>query len=843
MPQPPNPEAGDFEPFDRRAQFEFGEFIYVQDEMSAGKVDRLMNHLYSLYPNDDPPFADHKELHALIDGIKHGDVPWDSFTVKYNGPRPAGDSPTWMDQGYEVWFRDPLQVLENQIANPEFKGKMDYAPKVVTKEGKRRYKNMMSGKWAWKKADEISTDPDCHGAMLAPVILGSDKTTVSVATGQNDFYPLYASLGNLHNSVRRAHKNSVVLIGFLAMPKTSKEYADKADFRKFRRQLFHTSLEYILSSLRPHMSKPRLTYCGDGYYRKVIYRLGPYIADYPEQALLACIVQGWCPKCTAPPDDLDRPGEKRRSHIRTEALQECCSLTELWDDFGIVGDLVPFTTSFPGADIHELLSPDLLHQIIKGTFKDHLVDWVEQYINATNPPRVAKEIQADIDRRIAAVPPFPGLRNFHEGRGFKQWTGNDSKGLMKVYLPAIAGHLPDKMVQAISDLIEFCYLVRRDIIDDDTLVAISATLDRFHVHREAFRDVRPDGFSLPRQHSLMHYHRSIQLFGAPNGLCSSITENKHIKAVKRPYRRSGKFKPLGYMLVTNQRIDKIATARTYYTSKGLMNGPGIPLHLLAGIPVPPPPPPPPPLPDDDERIEMGAVEEPISQSEVKLAKTHVRSIPNTLYGLAQHVEEPKLLELTQRYLYDILYPDAAVSGSQAAFDQLPIIMGLARMYTSARAVFYAPSDLSGIGGMHHERIRATASWYRGPPRYDCVFIGDTDSEEPGFWGFHVARVRLFFSFKHGDTTYPCALIHWFSPIGYDADWVTGMWRIKPDYHQDGTPVLGVVSVDAIYRGAHLIGCAGDEFLPKDFDKSESLDSFKSFYVNKYADHHAHEIAF
>ena len=34
--------------------------------------------------------------------------------------------------------------------------------------------------------------------------------------------------------------------------------------------------------------------------------------------------------------------------------------------------------------------------------------------------------------RISAVPSFPGLRHFHEGRRFKQWTGDDSKGLMKV---------------------------------------------------------------------------------------------------------------------------------------------------------------------------------------------------------------------------------------------------------------------------------------------------------------------------------------------------------------------------------------------------------------------------
>lgn len=69
--------------------------------------------------------------------------------------------------------------------------------------------------------DTIAQDPTTEGSVFVPAILGSDKTTVSVATGQNEYYPLYLSIGNIHNSTRRAHCNGVMLIGFLAIPKST----------------------------------------------------------------------------------------------------------------------------------------------------------------------------------------------------------------------------------------------------------------------------------------------------------------------------------------------------------------------------------------------------------------------------------------------------------------------------------------------------------------------------------------------------------------------------------------------------------------------------------------------
>ena len=60
--------------------------------------------------------------------------------------------------------------------------------------------------------------------------------------------------------------------------------------------MFHASLVEILRTLKPGMSMPEVVKCPDGHFQRGIWGLGPYIADYPEQVLLTCIVQNWCPK-------------------------------------------------------------------------------------------------------------------------------------------------------------------------------------------------------------------------------------------------------------------------------------------------------------------------------------------------------------------------------------------------------------------------------------------------------------------------------------------------------------------------------------------------------------------
>jgi len=59
---------------------------------------------------------------------------------------------------------------------------------------------------------------------------------------------------------------------------------------------------------------------------------------------------------------------------------------------------------------------------------------------------------------------------------------------------------------------------------------------------------------------------------SPNGLCSSITESKHIKAVKEPWQRSNWYKALNQMLRTILRLDKMAALRQIFAKRGMMAG-------------------------------------------------------------------------------------------------------------------------------------------------------------------------------------------------------------------------------------------------------------------------------
>ncbi|KAH9007713.1 hypothetical protein EDB84DRAFT_1591301 [Lactarius hengduanensis] len=465
---------------------------------------------------------------------------------------------------------------------------------------------------------------------------------------------------------------------------------------------------------------------------------------YPEQVLISGIVTGWC--------------AKSRKH--TDAIQELLGLGDLWNLYGVVGDV-----------------------------EDHLVQLGNRYIRRKHRGAPGKAILDDIDRlvrlsQIAAAPPF------HEGRGFKQWTGDDSKALMKVYLPAIEGHVPNKMLYAIRSFLDFCYIARHNVITEITLTELKDALARFNEYRTIFLEegVRED-FSLPRQHSMHHYPDMIRLFGAPNGLCSSITEAKHIKAVKEPWRRSNRNKPLKQMLLTNQRLDKLMAARIDFTHRGMLERSRLNASLKTMERV---------QEDFNEQRAAKHAEDPsdiVSDSmilaHVELAKTTYHR--GTVTSIATYFKKPTfptLLSSGSRF-------DADTSDSETlSVRGLPVSNKKVLLFNSASSIFLAPSDPCGIHGLQS--------------RTNSVNVD------------------------------ACMVVYSLDDSGH-RDEATGMWLVEREYNRDQKPHLAVVHIDTIFRAVHLLPYFGQEHVRKGFSYTDTLDTYANFYVNKYADHHSFEI--
>ena len=245
--RPPHPVAQAnvdddcWNPFSSRIEFDFAYYHFVEVQNSAAKIDKALNWWTATVMKfgESAPWRNSDELYAAIDAIKEGGAPWKVYRIHYNGPRPPGTPPRWMTETYELCTRDSRQVLHNQLSATKFKDNINVAPyRQLSNKGVRIWSNLMSGDWAWKQAvgqsdsrsvkdlifffqDKIAEDPSTHGAMFVPVVVGSDKTIVSVATGHQEYHPVYMSPGNLTNIARRAQGDAVLPVAFLPIPKST----------------------------------------------------------------------------------------------------------------------------------------------------------------------------------------------------------------------------------------------------------------------------------------------------------------------------------------------------------------------------------------------------------------------------------------------------------------------------------------------------------------------------------------------------------------------------------------------------------------------------------------------
>jgi Plavaka transposase len=186
------------------------------------------------------------------------------------------------------------------------------------------------------------------------------------------------------------------------------------------------------------------------------------------------------PRCIVKPKDRGSPVETTirdvKKILETLAKHHQGRDPPKFEDEGLRAVYQPFWSKLPHCDIFSSFTPDLLHQLHKGVFKDHLVKWCAEIIG-----------EKELDRCFKFMNGYPGLRHFKKGIStVSQWMGTEHKETEKVLLGIVIGALPSRTVTVVQSLLDF----KLQMQTSQTLNALEQCLKTFHKNKKIIVDLK-----------------------------------------------------------------------------------------------------------------------------------------------------------------------------------------------------------------------------------------------------------------------------------------------------------------------------------------------------------------
>lgn len=251
--------------------------------------------------------------------------------------------------------------------------------------------------------------------------------------------------------------------------------------------------------------------CADGWVRRVYTILTAYVADFPEQCLVACCMESWCPQCLVPHNQHGSPAwsEPRDQKETVEILRQRARglKPKAFVSQGL-RPVNPFWADLPHTNIFRCFTPDIHHQLHKGVFRDHFVNWCIAAIDGGID---------EVDRRFKSMSRHPTLRHFTKGLSLiSQWTGNEYKNMEKMFLGVIAGAVDERVIRAVRAVVDFISYARFEVHTEGSLEKMDRAWSAIHKNKNVFLELDIcDNFNIPKFHSLIHYVSAIRSYGAP----------------------------------------------------------------------------------------------------------------------------------------------------------------------------------------------------------------------------------------------------------------------------------------------------------------------------------------
>ncbi|KAF9060616.1 hypothetical protein BDP27DRAFT_1385520 [Rhodocollybia butyracea] len=220
----------------------------------------------------------------------------------------------------------------------------------------------------------------------------------------------------------------------------------------------------------------------------------------------------------------------------------------------VAGGIEPFWKDFPLTDIHDCITPDILHQCYQGVFK-HLLKWVQEIVG-----------ENELDERFQVLPPTCGVRHFKKGiADFSQVTGTEHKHIARILLASLTGKVDQRGIVACKALLNFIHLAQYPSHDEDTLGYMDLELNVWHKNKAYFveQQTTKDQINIPKFHSLLHYVNSIKWLGTTDNYNTEAFERFHIDMAKEAWDATNKRDHFPQMTQWLSRQEKISSFDFY----------------------------------------------------------------------------------------------------------------------------------------------------------------------------------------------------------------------------------------------------------------------------------------